>query len=179
MRRLWSALRVITRHCAPAQWWYKMNDVTGRSHRWVLLDSSCIRLCCRNVMNRTIAAKQYDNSLFNVSTANRLRFFFFFLARIWKEKLSAAGACRRLPVVACLCSFLKGDTRTPDSTHVIRNLPGTPPIISVCCLPCNTGNPNQNYQVRITKVHTNYRHQTCATLPLVVGVIFAPLTVLF
>lgn len=43
------------------------------------------------------------------------------------------------------------------------------PAHNICllCLPCNTGNPNQNYQVHIT----NYRH---ANLLLVVGVIFAP-----
>lgn len=49
-----------------------------------------------------------------------------------------------------------------------------PPMISVWCLPCNTGHPNQNYQVHITKLHTNYRHQMHTTLPLSVGVIFAP-----
>lgn len=73
-----------------------------------------------------------------------------------------------------LLNFFKGETRTPDWTHVIRNLPGTPPIISVWCLPYNTGNPNQNYEVHIAKLHTNYRNQMNTTLPLVVGVIFAP-----
>lgn len=74
----------------------------------------------------------------------------------------------------CFACFFKGKTRTPDRTHVIRNLSGTPPIISVWCLPCNTGNPNQNYQVHITKLHTNYRHEMHITLLLVAGVIFAP-----
>lgn len=63
------------------------------------------------------------------------------------------------------------DTRlNPCNQKLARH----PPIISVWCLPCNTGNPNQNYQVHITKLHTNYRHQLHTTLPLVVGVIFAP-----
>lgn len=39
--------------------------------------------------------------------------------------------------------------------------------------PCNTGNPNQNYQVRT--LHTNYRHEIHMALQLVAGVIFAPL----
>lgn len=38
--------------------------------------------------------------------------------------------------------------------------------------PCNTGNPNQNYQV--CTLHTNYRHEIHTTLQLVAGVIFAP-----
>lgn len=38
--------------------------------------------------------------------------------------------------------------------------------------PCNTGNPNQNYQVRTLR--TNYRHEIPMTLQLVAGVIFAP-----
>lgn len=78
---------------------------------------------------------------------------------------------RLLPVVAFPAELFQGGDK---DTRVIRNLPGTPPIISVCCLPCNTGNPNQNYQVHITKLHTNYRHRMHTTLPLVVGVIFAP-----
>lgn len=38
--------------------------------------------------------------------------------------------------------------------------------------PCNTGNPNQNYQVRT--LCTNYRHEIPMTLQLEAGVIFAP-----
>lgn len=38
--------------------------------------------------------------------------------------------------------------------------------------PCNTGNPNQNYQVRTLR--TNYRHEIHMPLQLVAGVIFAP-----
>ena len=77
-------------------------------------------------------------------------------------------------ICAYFASIFKEKTRASDRTHVIRNLPGTLPIISVWCLPCNTGNPNQNYQVHITKLHTNYRHGMHATLLLVEGVIFAP-----
>lgn len=40
--------------------------------------------------------------------------------------------------------------------------------------PCNTGNPNQNYQV--CTLHTNYRHEIRMTLLLVAGVISAPPT---
>lgn len=74
----------------------------------------------------------------------------------------------------CFACFFKGRTKTLDRTHVIRNLSSTPPAISVLCLPCNTGNPDQNYQVHITKLHTNYRHGMHITLLLVAGVIFAP-----
>lgn len=79
--------------------------------------------------------------------------------------------CKQRDYFAC---FFKGKTRTADPTHVIRNLSGSPPIISVWCLPCNTGNPNPNDQVHITKLHTNYRHEMLITLLLVAGVIFAP-----
>lgn len=87
-----------------------------------------------------------------------------------------AWLCSHIWHVWSLCpfNFFNWETRTPDWTHVIRNSPGTQPIISVWCLPCNTGNLNQNYEVHITKLHTNYRHQMHTTLPLVVGVIFAP-----
>lgn len=79
--------------------------------------------------------------------------------------------CKQRDYFAC---FFKGKTRTADPTHVIRNLSGSPPIISVWWLPCNTGNPNPNDQVHITKLHTNYRHEMLITLLLVAGVIFAP-----
>lgn len=79
--------------------------------------------------------------------------------------------CKQRDYFAC---FFKGKTRTADPTHVIRDLSGSPPIISVWWLPCNTGNPNPNDQVHITKSHTNYRHEMLITLLLVAGVIFAP-----
>lgn len=66
------------------------------------------------------------------------------------------------------------DTRLkPCNQRLARH---KPPIMSVWCLPCNTGHPKQNYQVHTTGMHTNYRHQMQATLPLVVGVIFFPPT---
>lgn len=82
----------------------------------------------------------------------------------------------RLALLTCLNKgiILLVFSRTADPTHVIRNLSGSPPIISVWCLPCNTGNPNQDDQVHITKLHTNYRHEMLITLLLVAGVIFAP-----
>lgn len=79
--------------------------------------------------------------------------------------------CKQRDYFAC---FFKGKTRTADPTHVIRNLSGSPSIISVWCLLCNTGNPNPSDQVHITKLHTNYRHEMLITLLLVAGVIFAP-----
>lgn len=54
----------------------------------------------------------------------------------------------------------------------ISSLAPRPIMCVCCCLPCNTANPEQRYQVHQT--HTNYRQPMCATLPLAVGVIPAP-----
>lgn len=118
------------------------------------------------MMNGTILSvapnKWYDsvwNTTSKQSTINRAAYSFNV-----SERLNTLHMFQ--PVV----NVFKSESGTPDQTHVIRTLL----IISVWCLPCNTGNPNQNHKLHITVLHTNYRHQMHTNLPLVVGVIFAP-----
>lgn len=81
---------------------------------------------------------------------------------------------RLLPVVVELFQGVEGGDEDTRPNPCNQKLARHPHAHNICLVPCNTGNPNQNHQVHITKLHTNYRHQMRTTLPLVVGVIFAP-----
>lgn len=54
-------------------------------------------------------------------------------------------------LIALPAELIQGSRLNPCNQNLAR------PIRSVWCLPCNTGNPNQNYQVHIIKLHKNYR----------------------